>query len=213
MATSQQAATAADTSLRKQRDAVAALDARVVDANSALVRLKEEVKAKRDELVARVLDGGEMDSFQARSLDALHFSHTYGRVVLNLQALLQALLAEKEQDVQEKKGEVANVTALINVIQRSIAHADDHKECMLCLRPFADAKETADFVAVQRQSVQVDLPGARAVHETGLTEATAAIAALVRARPLWEECQRMKERDIPKATEVHKGYAFDTQQA
>ena len=66
LASSQQAAAASDASLRKQRDAVAALDARLSDANTSLLRLKEELKAKRDEIVARVLDGGEMESFQAR---------------------------------------------------------------------------------------------------------------------------------------------------
>ena len=66
LAASQQAAETSDASIRKQRETVAALDARLSDASTALLRLKEEVKAKRDEIVARVLDGGELDSFQAR---------------------------------------------------------------------------------------------------------------------------------------------------
>ena len=72
LASSQQAAAASDASLRKQRDAAAALDARLSDANTALLRLKEELKAKRDEIVARVLDGGEMESFQARGASRHH---------------------------------------------------------------------------------------------------------------------------------------------
>ena len=68
LAASQQAASASDASLRKQRDAAAALDARLADANTALLRLKDDLKAKRDEIVARVLDGGEMESFQARGV-------------------------------------------------------------------------------------------------------------------------------------------------
>jgi hypothetical protein len=65
--TSQQAAAASSGSLRKQRDTTAALNARMTDAGAALMRLKEELKAKRDEIVASVLDGGEIDSFQARA--------------------------------------------------------------------------------------------------------------------------------------------------
>ena len=116
---------------------------------------------------------------------------------------MQAMLDEKEKDIQEKAAEVANVNALINVVQRSITHAHEKNECILCERPFV-ANEAANFVVAQQRAAQEDLPAARSGHEMALTEANNAIAALVRARPLWEECQKMKDRDIPKAEELHK---------
>ena len=117
------------------------------------------------------------------------------------------MLDEKEKAVQEKAAEVANVNALINVVQRSITHAHENNECILCERPFV-ANEAANFFGVQQRAVQEDLPTARGEHELALTEANNAIAALVRARPLWEECQKMKDRDIPKAEELHKGCVY-----
>jgi len=201
LASSQQAAATSESSLRKHRDAAAALDARLSDANTALLRLKEELKAKRDEIVARVLDGGEMESFQVRVPYGIAL---YARCVLTRVMYMQAMLDEKEKDVQAKAAEVANVNALINVVQRSIAHAHEKNECILCERPFV-ANEAANFFGVQQQAVQVDLPTARGEHEMALAEANNAIAALVRARPLWEECQKLKDRDIPKAEELHKG--------
>ena len=60
------AAAAREAALRKQRDAVAVLTARVTDAGATLARLKEEERAKREEVVAQVLDGGPLDAFQAR---------------------------------------------------------------------------------------------------------------------------------------------------
>ena len=120
---------------------------------------------------------------------------------------IQAMLDEKEKDVQAKAAEVANVNALINVVQRSIAHAREKNECILCERPFV-ANEAANFFGVQQRAVQEDLPTARGEHEMALAEANNAIAALVRARPLWEECQKMKDRDIPKAEELHNGCVF-----
>ena len=117
---------------------------------------------------------------------------------------VQTLLDEKAKDVQDKTGKVANLTAYCNVVEQGIAHAEKFGICMLCERPFGDANETANFCATQRNEVTVELPKAQAVHDAELKQANDVVAALMRARPLWEECQKLKERDIPKAEELHK---------
>ena len=63
----EQAAAASDADLRKKRNAVAALDARIADATATLTRLKDEVKAKREEVVSSVLDGRPLESFYVRA--------------------------------------------------------------------------------------------------------------------------------------------------
>lgn len=62
------AVTARDAELLKQRNAVAALDARMADATGNVARLTEELKVKREEVVASVLDGGDIGNFQVRLL-------------------------------------------------------------------------------------------------------------------------------------------------
>jgi septal ring factor EnvC (AmiA/AmiB activator) len=64
----EQAAAASDADLRKKRNATAALDARIADATATLARLKDEVKAKREEVVASVLDGRPLETFYVRVL-------------------------------------------------------------------------------------------------------------------------------------------------
>ena len=172
-ATAKQAAAASDASLRKKRDAAAALDARLSDAGTALLRLKEELKAKHEEIVANVLGGGEMDAFLEK-------------------------LDERQSVVDEKTKAVANLVAYRGVIDQGMSHAEAEGKCMLCDRPFADAREKANFHTKQEDFL-TELPAMRAEQEAALKTAADAVAALVRARPLWEECKKLKERDIPKA--------------
>ena len=177
-ATAKQAAAASDASLRKKRDAAAALDARLSDAGAALLRLKEELKAKHEEIVANVMGGGEMDAFLEK-------------------------LDERQSVVDEKTKSVANLVAYHGVIDQGMSHAEEHGKCMLCDRPFADAREKANF-RTKQEDFLVELPAMRAEQEAELKTAADAVAALVRARPLWEECKKLKERDIPKAEDSQK---------
>jgi len=177
-ATAKQAAAASDASLRKKRDAAAALDARLSDAGTALLRLKEELKAKHEEIVANVLGGGEMDAFLEK-------------------------LDERQSVVDEKTKAVANLVAYRGVIDQGMSHAEAEGKCMLCDRPFADAREKANFHTKQEDFL-TELPAMRAEQEAALKTAADAVAALVRARPLWEECKKLKERDIPKAEDSQK---------
>jgi hypothetical protein len=64
----EEAAASCETGLRKQRSTVAGFDARIADATATLARLKEELKVKREVVVASMLDGTPLDSFQARLL-------------------------------------------------------------------------------------------------------------------------------------------------
>jgi DNA repair protein RAD50 len=168
----EQAATAGEANLRKQRNTVAAFDARITDATAALARLRDEAKAKREAVVADVLDGSPLETFQER-------------------------LTLSEAKVATVSQQVAEVKAMKTVLDRGIKHAAEHHACLLCRRPF-DAAEHGEFLTEQRAK-EANLPRLEQQREEDLRRAGDVAAALQRARPLWEECQRLRDHAIPQA--------------
>jgi hypothetical protein len=174
-----EAAAAREAGLRKQRDTVAALGARIADATATVARLNDEAKAKSEEIVVSVLNGALLQSFQE-------------------------LLTACEKKVADSSKKAADVQAFEKVMRKGIEHAHGKQACMLCMRPF-DAAQQAEFVQQQTHKERHDMPVLRANAEAELAAASAELAALQRARPLWEVCQRLREHDIPKAEDVLKG--------
>ena len=97
---------------------------------------------------------------------------------------------------------MAEVNAFIKVTHRGIIDATEHNRCCLCSRGFANPAEQTKFLAEQQQKKDTLLPDLLRTKEGHLREATDAVAALQRARPLWEECQRLKDYIIRQAQDA-----------
>jgi hypothetical protein len=110
-------------------------------------------------------------------------------------------LNESEKSVSDTTQAMATTKAFMQITTRGVQHAADANACVLCQRAFAGA-ERERFIAEQREKETTLLPAMLKDNEAALKRASDAVAALQRARPLWDDCKRLSEHAIPQAEEA-----------
>ncbi len=113
----------------------------------------------------------------------------------------QERLAETQKKVDFEAKELASTQAWLQLIETGIAQAEQHHLCFMCERGFTPAEE-ATFVQSCTHKAKVELPAAEQQKQRDHRAATELMGTLVQARPVWEECQRMQEHDVPQAEEA-----------
>lgn len=96
---------------------------------------------------------------------------------------------------------LASAKAWVQLIDHGIQAAKEQHQCFMCERAFDGAQEAA-FLHTSNERATVTLPNAVRDKERSHRAAADVMATLVQARPVWEECQRLQDQDVPQAEET-----------
>lgn len=107
----------------------------------------------------------------------------------------------QEEQVALEAQSLANIKAWQQLFTLGVQSAAEQHKCNLCDRAFTAAEE-AVFVQSCDQKVKVSLPQAAQKKEAEHRLAADALAALVQARPMWEDCKRLETVELPAATQA-----------
>jgi hypothetical protein len=107
----------------------------------------------------------------------------------------------QEEKVASEAQNLANIKAWQQLFTVGAQAAAEHHKCSMCERAFTGAEE-AVFVQTCDHKARVQLPLAAQKKEAEHKLAADALATLVQARPLWEDCQRLEKEELPAATQA-----------
>lgn len=187
--------------MREHRNKCAALDGRLSDANASVQRLREALAHKRERLVNDVLGGGALESFMVRSqllMWCMSTSDVLTSCTRRNFVCVQERLEGQQRQVEKEAQEVATIAAWRQLFTMGIQNATAQHKCNMCERPFTAAEEAA-FVQNCDHKVKVQLPEAERKKEADHRAAADVFKMLTQARPTWEDCQRLKNEELPAA--------------